>query len=223
VRENGFPEDPMMAFQQSPLHPFPRRRGSSPLIHRYFESREARTAVKVAAGGVYATGQDEDLVTVLGSCVSACIHDPVSRVGGINHFMLPEDGGDGPVVELLSDAHRYGCFAMEHLINEVLKLGAGRERLCVKLFGGAHLLSAGSRVGEMNIAFARQYVRKEGLKLLAEDLGGSAARRLKYVPRTGQAFLWRPGKVQMSQVEASEVAYRESLQAEKFSGEVEMF
>lgn len=213
----------MTASLPSPFQPSPRRRESSPLIHRYFESREARTAVKVAPGGVYATGQDEDLVTVLGSCVSACIHDPVSRVGGINHFMLPTGRGDGSVVEALSDAHRYGCFAMEHLINEVLKLGAARERLCVKLFGGAHLLSAGSRVGEMNIAFARQYVRKEGLKLLAEDLGGSAARRLKYVPRSGQAFLWRPGKAQLSQMAATELAYMQSLQTENLSGEVELF
>jgi chemotaxis protein CheD len=222
MRQNGVPEGEMSAMRRAAgLGHF--AKAANPLIHRYTEASGGRSTVKIAPGGIYVSNQDEAIVTVLGSCISACIHDPLAGVGGMNHFMLPSNLGAQSRPELLSDAHRYGCFAMEMLINEILKLGGRREMLGVKLFGGAHSLAIGSRVGDMNIHFARQYIRKEGLKLLGEDLGGSAARRLKYLPQTGQAFLWRPGPGQLATLAAGEQTYRQTLDTRSVGEEVELF
>lgn len=126
--------------------------------------------------------------TVLGSCVSACIHDPTIRAGGMNHFLLP-DGGSGEVASL-----RYGAYAMELLINGLLSLGARRETLRAKLFGGACLSSGLIDVGSNNAAFARDYLRREGIRYFGGSTGGAYARKIQFWPGSGrarQAFLPR--------------------------------
>ena len=132
--------------------------------------------------GEYEVSPDPDVVltTLLGSCVAACIHDPVAGVGGMNHFLLPE--ADGP-----ASAHvRYGVNAMELLINGILKLGGRRERLHVWLFGGARLFDRLTDIGSQNADFAEAFVRREELIAMGGSLRGSKARRVQFWPATGR-------------------------------------
>ena len=119
------------------------------------------------------------LTTVLGSCVAACINDPVAKVGGMNHFLLPGDGG--------GEGMRYGVHAMELLVNALLRRGARRERLQVKLFGGGRMFDKLADVGAQNAAFAERFVRDEGLAFAGGSLRGGQARRVQYWPVSGRA------------------------------------
>lgn len=122
------------------------------------------------------------LTTVLGSCVALCLTDPVARVGGMNHFLLPEGSMDG-----MTASRRYGAYAMEVLINDVLKAGGRRERLEAKLFGGGRMFDSLSDVGAANAAFAERFMRDEGIPIVGGSLGGFGGRRLHYWPTTGRA------------------------------------
>lgn len=122
------------------------------------------------------------LTTVLGSCVSACLHDPVARLGGMNHFLLADAGERGD-----SEAVRYGAFAMELLINSLLKMGASRARLQAKVFGGARMFDGLSDVGAGNASFVRRFLGVEAIPIVSESLGGVAARRVEFWPESGRA------------------------------------
>jgi chemotaxis protein CheD len=124
------------------------------------------------------------LTTVLGSCVAACLHDPLAGVGGMNHFLLPEGGNPSAVGEA---AMRYGAYAMEMLINDLMKLGARRERLQAKLFGGARMFDALGDIGGANASFARRFLENEGIALSGVSLGGVQARRVEFWPVSGRA------------------------------------
>ncbi len=123
------------------------------------------------------------MTTVLGSCIAACIRDPQAGVGGMNHFLLP-DSGDGRGTG--GDAVRYGAYAMELLINELLKKGARRERLEAKIFGGAKLFDGLSDVGASNSAFAERFLRDEGIPIVSSSTGGVSARRVEFWPASGR-------------------------------------
>jgi chemotaxis protein CheD len=123
------------------------------------------------------------LTTILGSCVAACLRDPVAGVGGMNHFLLP--GGDPRTGA--EDSVRYGVHAMELLVNALLAKGARRERLEAKLFGGARLITGLTDVGAMNAAFAEDFVRREGLNHVGGSLRGDAGRRIQFWPVSGRA------------------------------------
>ena len=155
---------------------------------RYFDSAFNSPAVKILPNEYYVTnGEDVMLSTVLGSCVAACIHDPVIGVGGMNHFMLPE----GDIHSPASATMRYGAFAMEVLINELLKAGAVSERLEAKVFGGGAVLSAMQlmNIGERNGQFVLNYLKTEGIPVRAQDLGDVHARRINYFPRDGRVMV----------------------------------
>ena len=124
------------------------------------------------------------LSTVLGSCVAACIWDPRAGVGGMNHFLLPF----GPAADR-TDPLRYGVHSMELLTNELLKQGANRKYLQAKLFGGATMLANLGRIGDANASFARDYLANENIPCMAEDLGGTLARRVVFHPTSGRARL----------------------------------
>lgn len=152
------------------------------------DPRQGRDVVKLAPGDhAISAAPDTLLLTVLGSCVSACIRDPLAGVGGMNHFMLPEstDGRWGRA----SFSLRYGNFAMEQLINGILRQGGRRERLEVKVFGGARLGPDTSEIGERNATYVEDYLRAEGLVPLVSELRGGRARRLAYMPVSGRAFM----------------------------------
>ncbi|CTQ52054.1 Chemoreceptor glutamine deamidase CheD [Roseibium album] len=155
-----------------------------PQVVRTYNRKRRDYQVRLLPGGSYATAaRDEVIVTVLGSCVAACIRDPATGFGGMNHFMLPEnETGDWNGV---SAALRYGNHAMESLINSVLKSGCSRQKLEIKLFGGANLYQGVTLVGEKNAEFTRAYLQKEELAVAAADLGGPWGRRIHYSPATG--------------------------------------
>jgi chemotaxis protein CheD len=139
--------------------------------------------IHVLQGGQEATlDPDVVLTTVLGSCVSACIRDPLAGVGGMNHFLV---GEPGPASQ--ADDERYGAFAMELLINALLTRGACRNRLEAKLFGGARMFDALSDIGAHNADFARRFLAAEGVLVVGASLGGTAARRVEYWPVSGRA------------------------------------
>ena len=121
------------------------------------------------------------LTTILGSCVAACMCDPVAKIGGLNHFLLP-DNGNRNSLEM-----RYGLLAMELLINGLLKRGANRNRLEAKLFGGANMNSRLGHIGASNSNFALRFLQDEGIPCLSSSLGGNQARRIRYTPTTGSA------------------------------------
>ncbi|HEY1941057.1 MAG TPA: chemotaxis protein CheD [Roseiarcus sp.] len=135
--------------------------------------------------GEYRVSADPNVVvtTLLGSCVAACIRDPVAGVGGMNHFLLPGEEARTHG----QDAERYGDYLMELLINGLMQQGAQRERLEAKLFGGARMMRGLSDIGRKNAEFAERYLRHEGISVVGKDLGGERGRRLQYWPVSGRA------------------------------------
>lgn len=138
--------------------------------------------VHVGQGSHQVTG-DRSVVfsTILGSCVAACIRDPVLGVGGMNHFLLPEAPGGG------AGDRRYGAQAMELLINGLLALGARRERLEAKVFGGARMTTSFNDIGGKNAEFVRRFLQEDGIPIVSQSLGGTLARRIHFTPSTGAA------------------------------------
>lgn len=187
----------------------------------YFDTRFQAQALKVLPGEYLVTANDVMLVTVLGSCVSACIRDPLAGIGGMNHFMLPDTEQGGAV----SESARYGSYAMEMLINELLKRGASRARLETKLFGGGAVLPGFTvnNVGERNVRFVRAYLAAEGLPIAGEDLLDVVPRRVHYFPRSGKVLLKRLPSANDTEVLASERLYQSRLQQSPTQGSVELF
>jgi chemotaxis protein CheD len=162
---------------------------------------------------------------VLGSCISACIRDPQANVGGMNHFMLPEDtsirepGKRAPVV--LST--RYGSHAMESLINDLLKIGAQRQRLEIKLFGGGRVLSAMTDIGARNIEFVMTYLNLEHLPIDAQDVGGELPRKIVYFPSEGRVRVRKLRPIEQRAISDREKQYMDSLRAKDEGGDIELF
>jgi chemotaxis protein CheD len=155
----------------------------------YFDPAFRIHVVKLCAGELYITDRaDEMVATVLGSCVAACVRDPVAQVAAINHFMLPE--ADISRVNEKADLLRYGNHAMRLLIDGLLDKGARLNRLEVKVFGGGNVMS-GASVGEANAKWVVKYLAGRGLPIAAQNLGGIIARRVHYFPATG-LVLMRP-------------------------------
>ncbi|MCM2448639.1 chemoreceptor glutamine deamidase CheD [Agrobacterium vitis] len=136
--------------------------------------------------GDYKVVSDPNVVlsTILGACVAACIRDPIAGVGGMNHFLLPGSANPGMGG---GDATRYGVHLMELLINGLLKKGARRDRLEAKIFGGAKTIATFSNVGEQNAAFAAQFLKDEGIKVVGSSTGGEHGRKLEFWPISGRA------------------------------------
>jgi chemotaxis protein CheD len=188
----------------------------------YFDRVHDCDAVKILPGQYYVSDKNILIGTVLGSCVSACIRDRVTCVGGMNHFMLP-DGGDSnnPV----SESARYGAFAMELLINQLMKMGASRANLEAKVFGGGNVLQSMStlNVGERNAKFVRDYLHNEGIRVLSEDLMDTCARKVYYFPKTGKVLVKRLTTVVPSIVNI-EKDYAGTLKTtNQHAGEIDLF
>lgn len=192
-------------------------------VRRFYDPRLGMYSVRLQPGECYTTAApDETIVTVLGSCVAACIRDTRSGYGGMNHFMLPESetGEWSGVAAIL----RYGNHAMELLINSVLRSGCRRENLEIKLFGGANLTEGPSRVGSKNAAFALNYLAAEGLRVLSSDLGGTHPRLVHYVPATGAARRVLRERANERQIAETERRYKAKLTtAPPPEGDIELF
>ena len=188
----------------------------------YYDRTFDRDAAKILPGEYYFTSKDMMIVTVLGSCVSACLRDRVSGVGGMNHFMLPDGGDpDSPV----SASMRYGTYAMEVLINELLKAGARRENLEAKVFGGGAVLRGfkAINVGERNAQFVRNYLRTEGIRCVAEDLNDIHPRKVYFFPRTGKVLVKKLKQLNNNTLVNREQDYASRLQNGDVTGSVDLF
>lgn len=193
----------------------------------YWDPVQGSEVVRVLAGEYYVTHCDEMITTVLGSCVAACVRDPVAGIGGMNHFMLPADNGTrtntGGVHGLSADT-AYGSYAMERLVNCILKYGGKRERLEIKVFGGGRIMGGMADVGAQNISFVRTYLRTDGLKMVAEDVGGDFPRRMAYFPATGKVMVKKLRNIRNETIVRQESSYLAELRQETTAGgDVELF
>jgi chemotaxis protein CheD len=161
------------------------------------------------------------LVTVLGSCVAACIRDSENGIGGMNHFMLPEDRGR----DVVSNAARYGTYAMEVLINQLQKSGARRSRLEAKVFGGGAVLESltTSNVGARNAEFVLKFLQTEKIPVVAKDLLDSYPRKVYYFPESGKVMVRKLHRVHNDTLFSREKEYRNRLEQAKLSGDIELF
>jgi chemotaxis protein CheD len=195
-------------------------------MQRFWDPTINHWTVKILPGEYYVTRADEAVSTVLGSCVSACVRDPMKNVGGMNHFMLPDDATSGPnnwLDPAVGLATRYGSYAMESLINDLLKLGAVRERLEIKVFGGGRVLTGMTDVGARNIEFIRSYIQLEGYRIAAEDMGGNQPRKVVYFPASGRVKLRRLRPVENRIISHHEQLYLASIGNKAVGGDVELF
>jgi chemotaxis protein CheD len=189
----------------------------------YYDRTFDCDAAKILPGEYYYTGKNMLIVTVLGSCVSACIRDRLTGLGGMNHFMLPDGGGDAgsPV----SASMRYGTFAMEVLINDLLKAGARRENLEAKVFGGGAVLRGftAMNVGERNAAFVMNFLKTERIPVLAEDLNDIYPRKVYFFPKTGKVLVKKLMQTQNDTLAKRELDYAKRLKVEPVGGAIDLF
>jgi chemotaxis protein CheD len=177
---------------------------------------------KVLPGERIATVEDVTLVTLLGSCVAVCLQDPALGIGGMNHFMLPE----GTLASVVSAPARYGVYAMELLLNDLMKLGASRRRLQAKVFGGGNVLRGfgAITVGHRNVAFIGTYLEREGIPVLAQDVLGTHPRKVAYSPRSGKALVMRLASANAEQLQHAESSYQTHLRQRPLpDNNIEMF
>ena len=161
-------------------------------MYRFYSHNLEKTAIMLMAGDYFATQNGEVLYSVVGSCIATCIYDIKREVAGMNHFLLP--GMVHPDEMLSSELGRYGMFAMELLIGELIKLGARREGLRAKLFGGGNVLEFRNNEGNVtrsNIRFAKKYLQLEGILTVKEDLGGNSGRKILFFTDSGRVLLKR--------------------------------
>jgi len=161
-------------------------RGPGEASFFYFDSRFHFDAIKVLPGEYFVSSDDIMIMTVLGSCIAACIWDSRVRAGGMNHFMLPE--GDG-----FEGGGRYGSYAMELLVNKLLKIGARRESMQAKVFGGAQVMAGftSMNVGERNTSFVLDYLATERIPVVSQDVLDIHPRKVCFFPTTGKALVKR--------------------------------
>ena len=189
---------------------------------RFFDTANANWMVKVFPGEFFVTSKsDEVLVTVLGSCVSACIRDHRTGIGGMNHFMLPHSHVGSWAGDLQST--RFGNFAMEKLINELMKAGCSRNSLEIKVFGGGNVTESQNAIGTENSQFILRYLEAEGLRCVAQDLGGQLPRRIHYSPATGKVVRRLLGTGESSAVAREETEYVGRLSSRTMAGEIQLF
>ncbi|HWI78280.1 MAG TPA: chemoreceptor glutamine deamidase CheD [Ramlibacter sp.] len=189
---------------------------------RYFDGEFKQDVVKVLPGQYYAGTGEAAITTVLGSCVSTCLWDPLERIGGMNHFMLPGDLG-GP--SSWTASARFGVYAMELLINDMIRMGAARHRLVAKVFGGARLLSGvgAMDVGAKNCTFVLEFLQVEGIQVLAKDLQGVCPRKLYFFPDSGKVKVKRLHLPPNDPVQRREQEYLSKLSDSAGGGEIEIF
>ena len=162
----------------------PRKPGEASFF--WYESHFQSEAVKVLPGEYFCYHEDLLIMTTLGSCIAACLWDRRARIGGMNHFLLPEGAG-------ADTSGRYGSIAMELLINEMMKLGAHRSSLEAKVFGGGQVVSGmtSMHVGERNTTFVLDYLKAERIPVISKDVLGVYPRKVCFLPASGKAMVKR--------------------------------
>lgn len=195
-------------------------------INRYWDKMHNTYAAKILPGEYYVTTNDELIVTVLGSCVSACIRDPIFGIGGMNHFMLPAQKSTSSKQwgsNAVSAATRYGNYAMEHMINDILKNGGDRRNLELKLFGGGKILKNMTDVGRRNIDFILDYIHVESLNVIAKDLGDIYPRKVVFHPTSGKVKVKKIRSLHNETIAQRENEYMSKLDVEPVESEIDLF
>ena len=190
----------------------------------YFDRNFDSEAVKLLPGEYFVTNKDMMLVTVLGSCVAACIRDHRSGIGGMNHFMLPDAGGDAN--NLLNASARYGTYAMEILINQLLKLGAQRSNLEAKVFGGGNVIESMTvtNIGQRNADFVLNFLKMERIKVVAQDLVDIFPRKVYFFPKSSRVMVKKLKNIRNTEISVRESAYKQALDKVNVGGgEIELF
>ncbi|HZV54223.1 MAG TPA: chemoreceptor glutamine deamidase CheD [Rhodocyclaceae bacterium] len=189
--------------------------------NRYFDRHFEVEAVKVLPGEYYVTTSEMVLVTVLGSCVAACIRDRDKGLGGMNHFMLADSADSNS----LSTSARYGTYAMEILINHLLKLGARRSSLEAKVFGGGRVMASlsSSQVGERNASFVLGYLETEGIPVKAQDLLDVHPRKVYFFPSSGRVLVKKLVRQHNDTLARREKEYAARLTEGPVVGDIELF
>lgn len=187
----------------------------------YYERDFSRNAVKIMPGEFFVSREDIVIGTVLGSCVSACIWDGGARVGGMNHFMLP---GEDSSRSITAASGRYGAFAMEQLINELMKRGARKASMEAKVFGGGAVLRqlTSINVGERNASFVLDFLKLEGVRVMSQDLLDVHPRRVAFFPATGRVLCKKLVTADATLV-SEEQRYNVRLNTAPVAGDVELF
>lgn len=194
-------------------------------IKRYWDHQNDIVAAKLLPGEYYVTRDNEMITTVLGSCIAACIRDTELGIGGMNHFMLPETSEYSltRTDSVIGNATRYGNYAMEHLINTILRNGGKRKNLEVKLFGGGKIIPTLGDVGLKNINFILEYIDTEALNLVSQDLGDIYPRKVNYYPLSGRVRMKKIKDLHNDTIIKREKQYRSSIKDMEVAGEVELF
>jgi chemotaxis protein CheD len=214
----------MAAVSDPSTLPRPRPTGAPGEANTFYFDREfGRNAVKLLPGEFFVARDDILLSTVLGSCVSACIWDTGIKIGGMNHFMLPGDNSPEPAA-ITAASGRYGVFAMEQLINEIIKRGGRKGALEAKVFGGGAVLRNFStiNVGDRNAEFVIDFLRTEGIRISSQDLLDIHPRRVAFFPVTGRALSKKLMQTEASLVTA-EQKYNARINTTSVGGDVELF
>jgi chemotaxis protein CheD len=190
----------------------------------YFDRTFDSEAAKIGPGEYYFTDQNMLIVTVLGSCVSACIRDTITGIGGMNHFMLP-DGAKADLDSPVSESMRYGNYAMEVLINQLIRKGARRENLEAKIFGGGNVLRSftTNMVGDRNAAFVKKYLKEENILVTSEDLLDIYPRKVYYFPKTGKVMVKKLKQLNNYTLVKREEDYSSKLKTNDVAGDVDLF
>lgn len=183
----------------------------------FFDSHFQNEAVKILPGEYFVFNADILIMTTLGSCIAACLWDREARVGGMNHFMLPEGAGE---------SGRYGSFAMELLINEMLKMGASRTTLEAKVFGGGQVISGmnSMNVGERNTSFVMDYLKTERIAVVSKDVLDIYPRKVCFLPASGKAMVKRLAATNTEAVVAlDQAAAQKAVATNSNAGSVQLF
>lgn len=195
----------------------PRKPGEASFF--YFDAHFRNDAVKILPGEYFVHDEDILVMTTLGSCIAACLWDRNARIGGMNHFMLPEGTGSA------QDSGRYGSYAMELLINELLKRGATRSTLEAKVFGGGQVIGGMNtmNVGERNTTFVLEYLRIERIPVMSKDVMDVYPRKVCFLPASGKAMVKRLQPTNVDALVAQERAAARALPAATGAGSVDLF
>lgn len=207
----------------------------APSTKVYFDTTFQSQAARILPGEYHVTREAMVIVTVLGSCVAACLRDPDSGIGGMNHFLLPDTsggtggtggggtGGGGRDAE--GDSARYGSYAMEVLINQLVKLGARRHRLEAKVFGGANVIPGMHQlnIGQRNADFVLEFLRTERIPVIAADLEDTCPRKVAYFPRTGVVRMKRLVDAGSREIVQREQRYKAQFSQAPIAGDIELF
>ena len=183
----------------------------------------SKKKINIHIGGLYATSNPSIIDTLLGSCVAACLFDPSTRIGGMNHILLPKR----PDIKGFNESARYGINAMELLINSIMNLGGQRHKIVAKVFGGSQLfpsISKKSRIGIKNGKFVLEFLKTEKIRVMSKNIGGHDIRRIYFHTDTGDIFLKRTRSMHYSKIVIEEQEYLETCAADiKKAGDVTLF